>query len=108
MTKKQKSTYDTFVESLSSQEKKEFEQEYKDLLLSEMVIAIMEKDDLSVRELAKAAGISPTIVQGIRAGTRKNVSVQSFFKILSVLGYNLIAERNGSRFLLDLSHTNKP
>src|SRR5436309_2306882 len=71
MTKtKKKSTYDKFYEALSPQEKKEFDQEYKDLLLSELLIAIMKQDNVSVRKLAAAAGVSPTIIQGIRSGTR--------------------------------------
>lgn len=35
MVKKQRSTYDTFVASLSAQEKNEFEKEYENILLSE-------------------------------------------------------------------------
>jgi hypothetical protein len=30
----------------------------------------MEQDDISVRKLARLAGISPTIVQAIRSGTK--------------------------------------
>lgn len=103
MTKKMKSTYEEFVESLSPKEKKEFDEGYKELLISEMILAAMEKDHVSVRRLAKLAGISPTIIQGIRAGTRKNVSVLSFFKILNALGYELVAERDGDRLPLHLS-----
>ena len=58
MSKKIKSTYDEIVESMASQEKKEFEKDYQDLLLSEMLLAAMEEDNVSVRELAKAAGVS--------------------------------------------------
>jgi len=92
---------------MSPEERKDFEQEYKDLLLSEMLIAAMQEDNISVRKLAKAAGISPTIIQGIRSGTRSNVSAQSLFKILNGLGYNLFAERNGNRIPLDISHLYK-
>ncbi len=70
MIKKIKSTCDEFVESLKAKEKKDFEQEYKDLLFSEIILAIMEQDDISVRKLARLAGISPTIVQAIRSGTK--------------------------------------
>ena len=52
-----------------------------------MLIAIMQEDDTTVRKLAKEADVSPTIIQGIRSGTRKHVSMQSFFKILKGLGY---------------------
>jgi hypothetical protein len=61
MSKKIKSTYDKFVGSLTPQEKKEFEDGYRELLVSEMLIAIMRQDAISVRRLAEASGISPLI-----------------------------------------------
>ncbi len=61
-----KSTYDTFYESLILEAKKDFDNEYKDLLIAEMLCAAMEEDNVSVRELAAIAGVSPTIVQGLR------------------------------------------
>lgn len=92
--KKQKSTYDKFIESMTHEQRKEFEEEYKELLISEMLIAAMEQDGVSVRELAKEAGVSPTIVQGIRSGARENVTFNSVLKILSALGYKLKAEKD--------------
>lgn len=59
MTKKIKSTYDELMESLSPKERKEFEKEYKELLLSELPLAIMAQDNISVRKLAKLAGVFP-------------------------------------------------
>ena len=93
--KKPLSTYDEFVKSLKPQELKSFKKEYQELLLSELVLAAMQEDEISVRALAKAAGISPTIVQEIRAGKRKNLTFQSFLKILDALGYSLILEKPG-------------
>lgn len=43
--KKKKSTFDQFVEKLSPKEKKEFDQEYKDLLLSELILEAMAQHD---------------------------------------------------------------
>ncbi len=107
MIKKIKSTIDEFVESLSAKERKKFEEEYRELLLSEMILAAMQQDEISVRKLAKLAGVSPTIIQGIRSGTRKNVSVQSFLKILQGLGCNrLIIERNGELISFNLLRCN--
>ncbi len=71
MNKKTKSTVDKFVESLSPKEKKSFDAEYKELLLSEMILAAMEEDHVSVRRLAKLAGVSPTIIQSMRSGVKK-------------------------------------
>ena len=103
MTKKIKSTYDEFVESLSEKEKKEFEEEYRELVLSELLIALMEEDNISVRKLAKEAGISPTVIQGIRSGTKKNITMLNFLKILKILGCSLVAEKGANRIVIDLT-----
>jgi transcriptional regulator with XRE-family HTH domain len=89
------STYDEHIQSLSPKELKDYKKGYQEFLLSELVIAAMQEDDVSVRALAKAAGISPTIVQEVRAGKRKNLSLQSFFKILDALGYSFVLEKPG-------------
>ncbi len=102
MSKKQKSTYDKYVEAMSSKRRKKFEEGYKDFLLSELLIAIMEQDGISVRELAKEAGISPTIIQGIRSGTRENITVKSLVKVLGALGYKLKAEREEGDFSIGI------
>lgn len=105
MTKKQLSTYEAFVNAMSAKEKKAFEKEYKELVLSEMIIAAMEQDDISVRRLAHEAGVSPTIVQKMRTkGTKKNITMQSFIKVLNVLGCSLVIEKNGARFPINVSH----
>lgn len=96
MSKKIKSTVEEFVESLTPEQKKEFDKEYKEFLISEMILAAMEEDSISVRALAKEAGVSPTIVQGVRSGERENVSLKSIIKILKALGYNLAAEKDGN------------
>ena len=43
--------------------KKEFEEGYKKLLFSELIISIMEGDDVSIRNLAKEANISKSVIQ---------------------------------------------
>ena len=50
-----KSTSEEFVESLSKKEREKFIKEYRELLLSELILAVMEKDELSVRKVAKTA-----------------------------------------------------
>jgi len=62
MNKKIKSTYDEHIESLSPKRLKKFKEGYKDFALSELILAIMEQDEISVRKLAKIAGVSPTVV----------------------------------------------
>ena len=105
MNKKIKSTSEEFIESLSKKEKEKFFEEYRELLLSELLLALMEKDDLSVRKLAKMAGVSPTVVQAMRSGVKKDFTLTSFFKILKGLGCKkLVAEINGEMIPLSLSN----
>lgn len=93
MNKKINSSYDEFIKSLSEKERSEFEKEYKEFLLSELIVALMNDNDMSVRKLAKAAGISPTIVQELRSGKKRNVTLQSFINILDSMGYSLVVEK---------------
>ncbi len=86
MNKKSKSTYDKHVESLSPKRKEEFDEGLKELALSEMILALMEQDEVSVRKLAEVAGVSPTVVQAMRSGVDKDFTMNSFFKILKGLG----------------------
>jgi hypothetical protein len=67
-----KSTYEEFMEAKTPQQRKKFQEGYKELLLSEIILAAMEEDDVSVRELAKLAGVSPTIVQEMKSGSKES------------------------------------
>lgn len=57
MAGKTMSTYEREMQDPSFKE--QFEKEYKEFALSELILAMMEEDDMSVRGLAKAVGISP-------------------------------------------------
>lgn len=105
MNKKVKSTSDKFIESLSPEELKEFKEGYKDFALSELILALMEQDEISVRKLAKIAGVSPTIVQEMRSGLKKNYSLESFYKILKTLGFDqFMVGHRGQYIPIDLSY----
>jgi hypothetical protein len=96
MNKKRTSTVDQFMKSLSPAERKAMENDYQELLLSELILAVMEQDNLSVRRLAQLAGVSPTIVQAMRTGAKKDFSMQSFFKVLKGMGCkSFMIELNG-------------
>ena len=88
MKKKNKSTYDEFIED--KEEKTLLDEEYKELLLSELLIAAMEHDHISVRKLASAAGVSPTIVQELKSGVKTNITIDTLSKILDAVGYQII------------------
>lgn len=85
---KKKSSYEEFIED--GQEKALLDREYKELLLSELLFAAMEKDHVSVRKLAAAAGVSPTIIQGLKSGSRRNITIETLSKILDAIGYEII------------------
>ena len=91
--KKQLTTYEEHQKSLTSKQRQEFENEYQELVLSELVLAIMAQDDISVRKLARIAGISPTIVQDVRSGKKVNLTLSTFIKILNALHCSLVIER---------------
>jgi hypothetical protein len=108
MTKKTQSTSEKFIKSLSPQELKEFNEGYKNFALSELILAIMEQDEISVRKLAKVANVSPTIIQEMRSGLKKNYSMESFYKILKTLGFDqFMVGHNGQFIPIDLSYLNK-
>lgn len=96
MSKKPISTFEREMKNVKF--KKAFQKSYKELLLSELLIAIMEKDDKSVRELAKEVGISPTVIQKIRSGKQDDLKVSNFVSIVHVFGYKVILEKEDERF----------
>lgn len=91
MTKKNLSTYEEFIQD--SQQKKLLEEEYQELLLSELFLALMEEDQISVRRLAEAAGVSPTIIQELRTGKKDNLTLKTFLLLIESLGYTLVLEK---------------
>lgn len=78
--------------------KKEFEAEYHEFALSEMMFQLMEEKQMSVRGLAEAAGISPSVIQDIRSGNRSNITFHNLCKIVEALGGRL-AVQVGDQYL---------
>lgn len=79
MNKKIKSTSDEFIESLSPEELASFKVGYKEFALSELILALMENDEVSVRKLAKIAEISPTVIQDDEIRCKKRFYYAKFF-----------------------------
>lgn len=88
MKKKTKSTYEEFIQD--KEQKHLLEQEYTELLLSELLLAAMEEDNVSVRKLAAAAGVSPTIIQSLRTGKKSNITLDTLYRILDAIGYQIV------------------
>jgi DNA-binding Xre family transcriptional regulator len=101
--KKILTTHERLMQSLTKEQKKKYDEEYRELLLSELLIAIMKDDAISVRELAKAAGISPAVIQGVRSGEKRNITTQSFFRILHALDCSLVVKKDKHVFPIELA-----
>lgn len=69
--------------------KDEFEKGYNEFLISEFMIEKMEEENISVRELAKEAKVSPTTIQNLRSGNADNVKYKTLSNIMQKLGYTL-------------------
>ena len=67
----------------------EYEATKKELVLSELFSALMEEDQKSVRQLAKEAGISPSVIQIIRTGKQEDIKLTNFMYITEALSYHL-------------------
>jgi DNA-binding Xre family transcriptional regulator len=86
------STFDR--EMQNAKFKKIFESEYNELVLSELILAIMEEDHKTVRQLAQEINVSPTIIQKLRSGNQKDIKVKNFLNILKACGYKIFIEKN--------------
>ncbi len=95
-TTKPKSTYDRLMQDPEFRE--QFEMEYQAFALSEIILQLMEEEKLSVRELAKAAEVSPSVIQDIRSGNRTNITLANLSKILKALG-SRIAVQIGEQYV---------
>jgi len=95
MSKKTTSTYDRAMQD--SDFRAEYQKEYKEFALSELLLALMAGDNKSVRRLAKEAGLSANTIQNIRSGKQKDTRLQNFKNIVESYGYQLILEKDGER-----------
>ncbi|MDX2163923.1 MAG: hypothetical protein SFW07_00725 [Gammaproteobacteria bacterium] len=92
------STYDR--EMRDPKFRKMFNKAYKELILSELMHAIMQGDEKSVRELAKEAKVSPTIIQNIRSAKQKDMKLKNFINIIVACGFHMVLEKGKDRFVI--------
>jgi DNA-binding Xre family transcriptional regulator len=85
-------TFDKFINN-DPEEKKKFDKEYNEFLLSEFVLEKMETDNISVRKLAQKAGVSPTVIQKIRSKNAEKINFRTFTNVLNTLGYRISIEK---------------
>lgn len=98
MTNRQLSTFEKEMENTSF--RKKFEKAYKKFLLSEIMSALMQNDNQSVRKLAKEVGLSATVIQKMRSGKQEDVKLRNFINISHACGYNVILEKGLDRISL--------
>jgi len=85
-------TFDKFINS-NPKRKEKFYKEYNEFLLSEFVLERMEAEKISIRKLAKKAGVSPTVIQKIRSQNAEKINFRTFTNVLSTLGYRINIEK---------------
>jgi len=86
LKKNKNTTFGEFFQSMTPKEKKQFEAEYKEFLVSEMLIAAMQNDDVSVKELAKMADVAPIAIEGLHSG---NISINDLTETLKPFGFSV-------------------
>lgn len=94
-TMKNKSTFDRVMEN--PRQRKKFEKEYTNFLLSELLLKAMEEQKISVRKLSSQSGISTSVIQNLRAMQPVNITLKTLNALFSALGYELAA-RKGEKF----------
>ncbi len=98
------STFDRWMQD--PEVAKGYQAEYREFVLSELLLAIMDNDEKSVRELAKHAGISANTIQNIRSGHSKDMKLSNFISVAKACGYGLVLEKNGNRIPLTMPEQN--
>jgi hypothetical protein len=84
--------FDKFI-SNDPKERDIFEKEYNDFLIFEFVLQKMEEENISIRILAKKAGVSPTIIQKMRSKNSEKITYRTFSNVLNTLGYKISIEK---------------
>lgn len=93
---KSKKEYSSTYERLINEDpdfEKDLSKVYREFLLSELLLAVMEEDHVTIRALAKEAKVSPSLIQDLRSGKKENLTFKSFSNIINALGYDLILEK---------------
>jgi DNA-binding Xre family transcriptional regulator len=84
----------------SNVRRERFERKYAQFMLSEILLGLMEQEKISVRVLAQAVGISPAVIQDIRSGKRKNITVKNLLGIASALGAEVSIKKGKKTYSL--------
>ena len=80
--------------------KEHFDKDYKNFVLSELILALMENDGKSVRELAREVGLSPTVIQNIKSGKQQDMKIKNFVSIAHACGYHILLMNGQEKILV--------
>ncbi len=81
--------------------KKAYQEGYRQLLFSELIISMMDDDEKSIRKLAEEADLSPSVIQDLRTGKQHDIKVSNLIKLADAFGYELIL-RKGEKSIFAL------
>ncbi|AMP93467.1 AsnC family protein [Legionella pneumophila] len=98
MSNKQLSTFER--EMQDPEFKQQFEEEYQEFLLSEIIRELMENSKKSVRKLASESGLSATAIQNLRSGVQEDMKLTNFLNVSHACGYDIFLEKNGKKICL--------
>ncbi|HCJ1069257.1 TPA: helix-turn-helix domain-containing protein [Legionella pneumophila] len=98
MSEKQLSTFEREMQDPLFRE--QFDKEYDEFLLSEIIKALMKNGKMSVRKLAEKAGLSTTVIQKIRSGEQDDVKLSNFLNISHSCGFKVILEKGDDKYYL--------
>jgi len=88
--KKKNKALTTYEREMQDPEfRKRFEKGYEEFILEELMLALAEGDEKSVRVLAKEAGMHPNAIQNLRSGKTNDIKLRSFIKIIQAYGFSL-------------------
>lgn len=82
--------------------KKDYDKEFKEFAVSELLLALMDEDNQSVRRLAELAGVAPATIQNLRSGKKKDVKLSNFVNIIEACGYGLEIVKGSKRIPLNV------
>ncbi len=103
---KDKKNYSSTYERLIHEDvdfEKDLKVKYQEFILSELLLAIMQENHISIRKLAQEAGVSPSLVQDLRSGRKDNLTFKNFSNIFDALGYDIILEKRCKGRKIELS-----
>jgi hypothetical protein len=82
-----------FIEKFGPTEKKELEEAYKEQLIPELIIALLEGDDKEAAEISEATNTPQSLIQEFRSLKRENITLDTLIRIGNAFGYSLLFEK---------------